>query len=185
MPKTTSPTHNLSLKTRWIIWRARMSTPALLTRLDERKVLSGVVTVGGGLSILTIGLFAWLTGLPVLFPALGPTIFILFTNPLSHAAAPRSVILSHIAAMACGLASWHLVGYITGSPISTDSGGLALFLTSTLTLAASCLLLIAMSCPHPPACASGLVVALGAVTDVYDLVLMADVIVFLVYQAFA
>jgi len=175
----------LSLKTRWVIWRARLSTPALLTRFDERKVVSLVTAVNGGLAILTIGLFAWLTDLPLVFPALGPSTFILFSAPLSVAGAPRSVVLGHFLCLACGYAVWHLMSHLIGEPVSMEAGGWPLFCSASLALGVNCLLLVRLSCPHPPACASSLVVALGAVTRWHDLLLMALVVVWLVVQAVA
>ena len=89
----------LSRKTTWLIWRARLSIPALLARYDDKKVLSLVTAIHAGLAILLIGVFAWLTHLPLVFTALGPSAFILFSAPLSPAAAPRTVILSHALAL--------------------------------------------------------------------------------------
>ena len=82
-------TGRMSLKMRWLVWRARLSTPALLARHDETKVISTMAALNGGGAILTIGLFAWLTDLPLVFPALGPSTFILFTMPLTRGADMR------------------------------------------------------------------------------------------------
>lgn len=173
----------LSWRTRWLIWRARFSMPALLTRFDEQKVVAVVASIHAGLAILTISLFAWLTDLPLLFPALGPSSFILFTSPLSLSAAPRNVIIGHWICLASGFAVWHLMSYLAGMPVSSEVGGWPLFSSAALTLALCCLLLVRLSCPHPPACASGLVVGLGAITDIQDLILMAAVVVGLAVEA--
>jgi len=66
-----------------------------------------------------------------------------------------------------------------------EAGGWPVFCGASLALASSCLFLVRLSCPHPPACASSLVVALGAVTDWRDLLLMALVVVWLTVQAVA
>jgi len=174
-----------SLRTRWLIWRARLSIPVLLARFDEQKVISLVAAINGGLAILTISVVAWLTDLPLLFPALGPSAFILFSTPLSPAAAPRSVILGHFVCLASGFVVWQLMSYLAGEPVSVQAGGWPLFCSASLALAVSCLLLVRLSCPHPPACASGMVVALGAITYWCDLVLMAAVVVWLTVQAVA
>ena len=170
---------------RWTIWRARFSTPALLARFDERKVVSLVAAINGGLAILAIGFFAWLVDLPLIFPALGPAAFILFSAPMSRAAAPRCVILGHFSAMASGFAIWHFMSALAGRPVSTLTGGWPLFCSASLALAVSSLLLVRLSCPHPPACASSLVVALGGVTDWLDLLAMALAVVWITAQAVA
>jgi len=174
---------HLSLKTRWLIWRARFSIPVLLARSEERKVVSLVAGLNGGLAILTICLFAWLTDLPLVFPALGPSAFILFSAPLSPAGAPRCVILGHATCLATGYVVWHLIGHLAGGPVCLEAGGWPLFCSASLALAVSALLMVRLSCPHPPACASSLVVALGAVTHYYDLLFMGVAVVWLATQA--
>jgi len=171
------------LKTRWLLWRARLSTPALLSRFDEKKVISIVAGIHAGLAILTISLFAWLTDLPLVFPALGPSTFILFSMPLTASGAPRSVIGGHFICLATGWTVWHLMSFLVGQPVSIELGGWSLWISACIALALSCLLLVWFSCPHPPACGSSLVVALGAVTVWHDLLLMVAVITWLTYQA--
>ena len=117
----------VSLKTRWMFWRARFSTPALLSRYDETKTISLTTAVNGGLAILTVGVLAWLTNLPLVFPALGPSAFILFSAPLSKAGAPRSVVLGHSICLLSGYVSWYLLGFVSGRPVTLESGGWPLF----------------------------------------------------------
>ncbi len=179
------PGKSISLKTRWMIWRARYSTPALLTRFEERKVVSAITALNGGMAILAIGVFAWLTDLPLAFPALGPTAFILFASPRSPAAAPRSVILGHYCCLTCGFVVWHLVSAAAGQPVSTQTSSWLPYLSASIGLAASCALLVWLSCPHPPACASCLVFALGGVTDWLSVLLMAVAIAWITVQAVA
>lgn len=173
----------LLLKRHFLIWRARFSMPALLMRFDEKKVVSAVTAVNGGLAILTISLFAWLTDLPLIFPALGPTAFILFSSPLSPAAAPRSVVVGHLSCLTCGWAVWHLMSHLAGGPVSAATGGWPLFCGASLGLAVSCLLLVRLSCPHPPACASALVAALGGVMHWDGLFFMSLAVIWLTVQA--
>jgi len=173
----------VSLKTRWLFWHARMSTPALLSRYDEKKAISLGTAVNGGLAILTVGVLAWLTNLPLVFPALGPSTFILFSAPLSKAGAPRSVVLGHIICLLCGYGSWYLISLFSGRPVSLEAAGWPLFTSATLGLATACLFLVLFDCPHPPACASSLVVALGMITGWFNLFLMALVVLWLAFQA--
>ena len=172
-----------SLKLRWLIWRARLSVPSLLARSEERGVVSLATAVNGGLSILVIGLCAWLVDLPLVFPVLGPSAFILFSRPFSPEGAPRSVLIGHLSAMAVGLGSWQLVSFICGRPVSVETAEWPAFLSASLALGVSCLLLVRLSCPHAPACATALVVALGAVPDWRGLLAIVVGIVTLTMQA--
>ena len=174
-----------SIKMRMLIWRARLSVPSLLGQADERKVISFVTALNGGVAVLIIGLFAWLSDLPLVFPALGPTVFILFSTPFSAAAAPRSIIIGHLTGLASGYAAWRGIGYLSDTVISFQTGGWPLLCSGSIALAITCLLLVRFSCPHPPACASALVVALGGVPSVGGLLYMAAAVVLVTAQAVA
>lgn len=165
------------------MWCARFSIPTLLARADERKVVSWIAGINGGLAIVVISLFAWLSGAPLVFPALGPTAFILFSAPFSPAAAPRSAILGHWIGMVSGLAAWHFVTRLSGEAVSLQDQGWPLLCSASLALALTPALLLRFSCPHPPACASALIVALGGVTDGLGLLAMAAAAVLLTAQA--
>ncbi|MBN1846076.1 MAG: HPP family protein [Sedimentisphaerales bacterium] len=174
---------SISLRMRWQFYRARYSTPALLSRCDEKRAIGLVTAIHAAITIITISGLAWLTDLPLLFPALGPSTFILFSNPLSIAGAPRSVIGGHLLCLGCGYGSWHLVSWLVGSPVGIDTGGGPLYLSAALGLALGALLLVRLNCPHPPACASSLVVALGMVTHLGDMLLMGLVVIWMTFQA--
>jgi len=174
---------HLTWKTRWQLWHARFTTPALLARFGERNVIAGVTAVNAALAVLVLSMFTWLTDLPLVFPALGPSSFILFSSPLSKPAAPRSVIMGHWVCLASGYTAWRLVSFMTEQTISIDQNGWPLMLSASLALGMGGLLMVRLDCPHPPACASALVVAIGAVTSIANIILMAGVIVWLAYQA--
>ena len=175
----------ISRKTTWLIWRARLSVPALLARYDDQKVLATVTAIHAGFAILLISAFAWLTGLPLVFTALGPSAFIMFSAPLSRAAAPRNVICSHAVALAIGWIVWNLATLLHGGPINLQQDNFIIICSATAALSLTALLLVNLSCPHPPACASSLVVALGLVTQWPDVLLMILVVVWLTAQAWA
>jgi CBS-domain-containing membrane protein len=177
-----APKH-LSLRARWLSLRARFSVPGLLAAVDEHRAVSLVAGVNGGLAVLTISLFAWITDLPLLFPALGPSAFILFSKPFAPDAAPRSVVLGHLVAMGCGLATRHLVGFVSGSPVSLEAGGWPAVASASMALALTCLLLVRLSTPHAPACASALIVAVGGVSGWLGVPAMALGVVIVTLQA--
>lgn len=173
----------VSLRTRWLMLRAQLSLPTLLSQLDENRAISILAAVEGGTAILIVSLAAWLSGLPLLFPSLAPTAFILFTRPFSAAAAPRSVILGHMAGIASGFAAWGLMSWITASPVSLREPGLALCLSANIGFMITCLLLVRLSCPHAPACATAIIIATGAVTAWPDLLVMAGAVILVAMQA--
>ncbi|MBN2211048.1 MAG: HPP family protein [Sedimentisphaerales bacterium] len=177
--------HQITWKARWQLWHARYTTPALLSRFGERNVVAVVTGVNAALGIFVLSLFTWLTDLPLVFPALGPSSFILFSSPLSKPAAPRSVIMGHWVCLTSGYTAWRITSLLTEQTISVDQNGWPLMLSASLALGLGGLLMVSLDCPHPPACASALVVAIGAVTSIANILLMAGVVVWLTYQAVA
>lgn len=174
-----APMRRVLFRRRLLGWRASLSIPTLLSRLDERRVSSLITALNAGLGLLTIGLLAWLADLPMLFPALGPSAFILSNSPFSPSAAPRSVVLGHGIGLIIGATTWHVFSALTGEPISIVTGGFAVFGGATLALAATSILLVRFSCPHAPACATALIVAMGAASRWTDLLCMAVSVVLL------
>lgn len=174
--------YHTNARRNWRRLRARLSLPGLLARFDEDRVLAVAASVNGALSILSLGLLAWLTQLPLLFPALGPTAFILYSAPCSRPAAPRSVVLGHLVGMMAGLAGSTAVATVTGSAIGLSSGPAAV-ISATLGLALCCVLLVRLDCPHAPSCATCLLIALGGVAGTGELLTMAAAIILITGQA--
>ncbi len=177
--------NHINFKTRWLLLRTRLNLPVLLSKHDETKVISIIAAINGSASILVLGLIAWLTDLPLIFPALGPSSFILFSSPLSKAAAPRNVIIGHISCLIIGFSVWHLLSYASGHNISPQIRNAWFYTSAAVALGISCLVLVRLDCPHPPACASSLVVALGMVTNPVELAIMSGAIVWLAMQGVA
>lgn len=176
---------NISLTTRLRIWRAKLAIPVLLSRFEEKKVVSWIAAINGGLAILVIMLAAWISDCPLIFPALGPSAFIMFSTPLSSAAAPRNVIVGHFAAMASGFSVWHLVSYLAGASVTLETGGWPLLCSVSLAMAVGGLLLVRLSCPHASALGSSMIVALGGVPHWLELLYMALAVTIITFLAVA
>lgn len=136
-----------------------------------------------GLHIAAIGLFAWATGLPALFPSLGPSAFVLAMFPAGEASNPRRVIGSHALGVVAGLLSYHLVApgvVVTGQIPPLSVPGLRLTVSSVLAIILTVTGMLQFDIRHPPACATTLIVALGLLPRVSDGVLMIVAVVGLV-----
>jgi len=182
-PRT--PRIKSSLKLRWMMWKARLSIPNMLAQGDEGSVVSLFTSINGGMTILIICLLAWIWNLPLLFPTLGPTLFIIHSSPLSRAAAPRSIILGHFSAITIGSLCWYAASAIVGPSLSMQNGGLTLVCSASLALAITCNVLVRLSCPHAPACASALVITLGGVEAGLGSICLAVAVTLVVVQAIA
>ncbi len=176
--------HRPSLRMRLRVLRARFSVPALLASADERRVVSALAAAHGGLAIAVISLCAWLTDLPMLFPALGPSAFIVFARPFSEAATPRSVIIGHGAALGIGLAVRCAIEAVSGEQIGLEATDtLPTLLSASVALAGTCFALVRLSAPHAPACATAIIIAVGAVRGWPELFAMATAVVLLTLLA--
>ncbi|NNG01295.1 MAG: HPP family protein [Desulfobacteraceae bacterium] len=118
---------------------------------------SGMVALG------TITLMAFLTNLMLLFPPLGPSAFILFYTPLSEAASPRNLILSHTVALLSGLGALTLSqtlfpAFIETAPTAMNWPHL---LAIVLAMGTVSLGMVLIRCVHPPAAATALIAAMG------------------------
>ncbi len=115
--------------------------------------------------------------LPMVFPSLGPTAFLLFCRPLERAASPRNAILGHLVGASAGWFSLLLFGLegIPGPGLGHISwarlGATALSIGLTIGL------MELWDVPHAPAGATTMIVSLGIMPHLRDiLVLMLSVI---------
>lgn len=160
-----------SMKRRCRVIRARTSLPALLADHDERRVLSAVCSLNAVVAIAVLGMLSWLAGLPLLFPALGPTAFIQYSSPFSPASSPRSVIIGHLIGIGAGHLGWN-VFHTFGIEIFGPDAAWVVIAAASLALALTSYLMIRLDCAHPPACGTALILALGKMPTLFDMGVM-------------
>jgi CBS-domain-containing membrane protein len=85
--------------------------------------------------------------------------------------------------MASGLAVRHLVALVCNGPVALESGGWPPLISASLALALTCLVLVRLSAPHAPACASALILAVGGVQSWPGVAAMAAAVLILTFQA--
>lgn len=121
-------------------------------------------TIHATLLVAVAALMAWLSGLPMLFPSLGPSAFVLAMFPRSEASNTRRVIGGHVVGVVAGLVAYHLVGATGSMIVAADPGSIdALRLAASGVVATGLTVggMLAADVRHPPACATTLIVALG------------------------
>ncbi len=168
---------------------------AFMTRFQLRNVLRstvnaelaviGFVFLSGVTALATITLAALVTRLPLLFPPLGPSAFILFHTPMSVSASPRNVVLSHALALAAGLASLHAISAIYLDAGVRDPAVMNLYrvLTIAMAMALTSTAMIRLRCAHPPAAATALIAAMGHLTNAIQILGLLAAVVLLVVEA--
>lgn len=157
-----------------------------LTRLFDkypaRWVWSGFVFVNCFISIAIIATAAYLSKTVFLFPSLGPTAFLFFYRPLEPAASPRNAIVGHAIGILCGYGALMLFGLQNQPAVSADGVTMARIFCAGLALATTCALMVWFDVIHPPAASTTLIVALGAVIQPMNLVLLEAAVIGLTLQ---
>jgi len=147
--------------------------------MDDR-LATGLHT---GLLIAVIGVLAWATGLPALFPSLGPSAFVLATFPESEASDARRVVVSHTMGVVAGLAAYSLLAggiVVTGQIPPLSLPGLRLAASGVGAIVLTVMGMIHLGVRHPPACATTLIVALGLLSSSLEGVLIIAAVAVLV-----
>ena len=110
-----------------------------------------------------IGLGGMAAGVPWLFPSLGPTVAIQAGTPTLPSARPWNVFAGHLIGLACGIAAVHLTGAVDLASV-TEAHALSgpRLAAAVLAVLLSMGLQAAARARHPPAEATTLLFALGA-----------------------
>jgi CBS domain-containing membrane protein len=161
---TVPPPPQKSFFYRLVSFFARHQLSYLLHNSRHRRWLFLLfVFTAGATALAIISVLASVTRLPLLFPQLGPSAFILFYTPMSEQASPRNVLLSHFMAVAIGLLCLWLTAQVFPQEHLIDSTVLnwqrEIVVASSVGLV--CLLMAVFNCVHPPAVASALIASLG------------------------
>lgn len=154
----------------------RAGVGRLVRRLPKRVVWAGYVLVNGFLSIALLALLAVVTGVPFVFPSLGPTAYLLFFSPLAEAASPRHTLYGHAIGLLCGYGAFAIT--------AGRHGGWPPVIAAALSLGATAALMVLFNCGHPPAGATTMIVSLGLITRPLYLVVIEIAVFLLVAQAF-
>jgi len=171
---------------RLVAFFSRLQLSYLLRNSRHQRLLQLLfIFVAGATALGIISILAFMTNLPLLFPQLGPSAFILFYTPMSEQASPRNVLLSHLLAVGIGLLSLWLCAQLFPDVHLTDSPVLnwqrEVVVASSMGLA--CLLMVVFRCVHPPAAASALIAALGYLESPAHVLGIAAAVVLLLLEA--
>ncbi len=158
----------------------------LAAHFDTKLVSSLFIFSACSVSMLILGTAAYTTSWPMIFPSLGPTIFLMFYAPASPMASPRNAVLGHLMGALVGL-GMHLIylyavreGIISGgeigvSPWSIFASAVALGLTGMVMTWTGLL--------HPPAASTTLIASLGLMRDWHNIPVLMVALVLISMQA--
>ncbi|WP_458188340.1 HPP family protein [Haladaptatus sp. NG-WS-4] len=122
------------------------------------------VAVVASVLLVLLGALAWASGLPFLFPSLGPSAFLLASKVSERVSQPRRVIGGHVIGVVVGLVLYHFVApglSLTNPAPPFSMAALRLSLSGILSVGLTTAGMVVTDLRHPPACATTLIVSLG------------------------
>ena len=141
--------------------------------------------MAGAVALWIIAATARLTEMPLVFPPLAASAFILFNSPMAESASPRNVLLSHSAGLIFGVFSLTVVSAIFPFTDPGSSGSISWIEVGAIAMAMG-LVSIAMIFGrfiHPPAAATALIAAMGYVDSFTHLFGFLAAVILLLVEA--
>ena len=163
----------------WVSRIARLQPWYLLIRFPHRLTRSMFAFASGAIAIGIISTAAVCTGQPLIFPSLGPSAFLFFSQPTAPTSAPRNAILSHGSGILIGGVSYWLFGVLFGFDTPT-----AQVAAAVLSLGLISGLMVAADIPHAPAASTTLIVSLGLMVQWQQLIAVMAGVVMLTMQSY-
>ena len=154
----------------------------LQRRFGAVPVLGAYALVNGLISIAVMTAAALVTGVPLVFPSLGPTAYLLFSDPLGAAAAPRNTILGLVIGVLAGWGSLAVFGLQNVGAADAMGATPGRIGAAAVSLAVTSGLMVWLRLPHPPAAATTLIVSLGILPRVDELVVLVLAVILLAAQ---
>lgn len=154
--------------------------------MDRRRVGTSLYA---GLLFTVLGVVAWVSGQPFIFPSLGPSAFILAFERRGERTRMYRIVGSHLIGGIMGFAAWTLLApgiTLTATPPALSPEGLRLAAAATVSIVLTSWGMIATKTIHPPACATTLIVSLGLLSTPGQVaIIVASVIVLVEFHTLA
>jgi len=134
-----------------------------------------------GFLLSVLGVLAWVSGRPFVFPSLGPSAFVLAFERRGERTRVYRVVGSHVIGGVVGLLTYTLLASgvtLTATHPGFSSDALRLAASGVLSLVATSWGMIATDTNHAPACATTLIVSLGLLSTPLQVgIIVASVVI--------
>ena len=151
----------------------------MASRVDARLLNSLNVFLHSIASMIILGTAAHLTSWALIFPSLGPTIFLLFYAPSSAMSAPRNAIAAHIAGALIGWACFAVLLFLDPSASLLPQTALPRIIAAAVALGICGILMSFSGIVHPPAASTTLIAGLGMINSLITVLFMAISVILL------
>jgi HPP family len=132
--------------------------------MDPMKIVRFLIPAIAGAAVMAvIGVLGWASGVPWLFPSLGPTIAIQAEAPDIAVARPWNVVVGHFIGAVVGFAAVRLTGVLSEAAVNVSHALTpSRIAAASLAMFTSMALQAAVKANHPPAQATTLLIVVGA-----------------------
>ncbi len=155
----------------------------LASRMDVRLLNALNVFFHSVVSMMILGIAAHLTSWSMIFPSLGPTIFLLFYAPSSHMAAPRNTVLSHLSGALTGWVCFNMLLFIVPDAASAAQTDICRIVTAAVALGLCGIFMSLTGIVHPPAASTTLIAGLGLMDGLSSISMLCLSVILLCMQA--
>jgi CBS domain-containing membrane protein len=162
----------------------RLGLARVVRQLPARALWAAYVFGNGFLSIALLALLAVVTGVPFVFPSLGPTAYQLFFLPRAESSTPRNTLIGHFIGLVCGYMSFRVARMPIAAVLASSDLDWRPVVAAGLSLAITAAIMILFDASHPPAGATTLIVSLGIITKPPHLAIIEIAVFVLTVQAF-
>jgi CBS domain-containing membrane protein len=184
MQKHTQARHTPDITPRGTILRY-VQLSWLIQQYPRIPVFALYTCLSGFVSIGLMAAFAVLLHAPLIFPSLGPTAFHYFSRQSAPSASPRNAIIGHLIGTVAGYFSLVVTGLTTAGPAIANGVTWPRVIAAALSLGLTAGLMILFRVSHAPAGATTLIIALGILTQPWQLVVLMVAIILLTLLAIA
>ena len=153
----------------------------LATKMNVKVLTSIFVLVACSVSMVIMGVAAYLTSWPFIFLSLGPSTFLCFYSPSSPMSAPRNMVLGHGIGAVVGFGVYQLLRVLIPPSMS---GSMWLFIAPAISLGVVGMVMIATDVLHPPAGSTTMIAAMGLMPDWYSILVVMGAVALIALQAY-
>ncbi len=153
----------------------------LVTKTDARLLSHLYLFVSCFLSIVILGLATYFCSILLIFPSLGPTVFMQFYAPSSPMSSPKHTLLGHGIGCLIGLLVFYLIEVLG---VSTQGIDLKIVILLALGVALCGAIMSITDILHPPAASTTLLVAfgnLGGISSALAFIVSAVIVTYLAW----
>jgi CBS domain-containing membrane protein len=161
----------------------RLALANLLKHAPARLVWAAFTFFNGLFTIALLAVLALIAHVPLVFPSLGPTVFMLFFSPRSPASSPRNTVIGHAIGILCGYAFLWAFGLQYAPSTMQEGVNWPRVAAAAFSIATTAVVMILFKVAHPPAAATTLIVSLGEITNPFHLFILEVAVLLLVAQA--